>query len=105
MKASSSRRSRGGRGQASKQRLRRRLAAEAGAIDRRLQAAVAPNFSGPVLGRANIVYELAERSKGVAHGGMGLVARLVEDVGLAKELDASLRCSRRTSPTTSPTTS
>jgi hypothetical protein len=51
---------------------------------------VAPNFSGPVLGRANIVYELAERSKGVAHGGMGLVARLVEDVGLAKELDASL---------------
>jgi hypothetical protein len=90
VKISSSRRSRGGRGQASKQRLRRRLAAEANAIDRRLATAVAPNFSGPVLGRANIVYELAERSKGVAHGGMGLVARLVEDVGLAKELDASL---------------
>jgi hypothetical protein len=51
---------------------------------------VAPNFSGPVLGRANIVYELAERSKGVAHGGMGLVARLVEDLDLAEELDASL---------------
>jgi hypothetical protein len=51
---------------------------------------VAPNFSGPVLGRANIVYELAERSKGVAHGGMGLVARLVEDLGLAEEIDESL---------------
>jgi hypothetical protein len=47
-------------------------------------------LSGPVLGRANIVYELAERSKAVAHGGIGLVARLVEHVGLAKELDASL---------------
>jgi len=47
---------------------------------------VGPNFSGPVLGRANIVYELAERSKAVAHGGMGLVARLVEEVGLAKEV-------------------
>jgi len=90
VKISSSGRSRRGRGQASKQRLRRRLAAEAGAIDRRLATAVAPNLSGPVLGRANIVYELAERSKGVAHGGMGLVARLVEDVGLAKELDVSL---------------
>jgi len=52
---------------------------------------VAPNLSGPVLGRANIVYELAERSKGVAHGGMGLVARLVEEVGLAKEVGSSLR--------------
>jgi hypothetical protein len=51
---------------------------------------VAPNFSGPVLGRANIVYELAERSKGVAHGGMGLVARLVGDLGLAQEIDESL---------------
>ena len=51
---------------------------------------MAPNFSGPVLGRANIVYELAERSKGVAHGGMGLVARLVKEVGLAEEIDASL---------------
>jgi hypothetical protein len=52
---------------------------------------VAPNFSGPVLGRANIVYELAERSKGVAHGGMGLIARPVRDLALAKEVDSSLR--------------
>jgi hypothetical protein len=91
VKTSSSRRSRGGRGQASKQRLRRSLAAEAGAIDRRLATAVGPNFSGPVLGRANIVYELAERSKAVSHGGVGLVARLVEEVGLAKEVGSSLR--------------
>jgi hypothetical protein len=60
-------------------------------VDRRLQAAVAPNVSGPVLGRANVVYELAERSRGVACGGMGLVARLVDSVGLAAEINASLR--------------
>jgi hypothetical protein len=82
VKISSSRRRAGGRGQVSKQRLRRRLAAEANAIDRRL--ATAPNFSGPVLGRANVVYELAERAKGVAHGGIGPVARLVDDMGPAK---------------------
>jgi hypothetical protein len=52
---------------------------------------VAPNLSGPVLGRANIVYELAERSKGVAHGGMGLVAKLVKHVRLAEEVDNSLK--------------
>jgi len=51
---------------------------------------VAPNTSGPVLGRANISYELAERTKAVAHGGIGLIARLVSHVGLAAEIDASL---------------
>jgi len=88
---SASRRGRGGRVRAGGQRLRRRLAREARLVDRRLQAAVAPNVSGPVLGRANVVYELAERSRGVACGGMGLVARLVDSVGLAAEINASLR--------------
>ena len=90
VKTSSSRRSRGGRGRTAKQRLRRKLASEARSVDRRLKAAVVPNFSGPVLGRANIVYELAERSRGVAHGGMGMVARLVKKLGLAEEVDSSV---------------
>ena len=60
-------------------------------MDRRLQAAVAPNVSGPVLGRANVVYELAERSRGVACGGVGLVARLVDSVRLSDEITPSLR--------------
>jgi hypothetical protein len=59
-------------------------------ITRRLAAAVAPNIDGPVLGRTNISYELAERTKAVAHGGMGMVARLVASVGLAQEIDSSL---------------
>jgi hypothetical protein len=55
---------------------------------------VAPNVSGPVLGRANVVYEWAERARGMAHGGIGLVARLVASVGLAAEINASLRLLR-----------
>ena len=63
--------------------LRRRLAREQRMIERRLGDAVAPNLAGPVLGRANIGYEFAERSRGVAHGGMGMVAKVVGEVGLA----------------------
>ncbi|EQD71269.1 hypothetical protein B1B_04558, partial [mine drainage metagenome] len=68
-----------------------KLATEERAIKRRLAEAVVPNFSGPTLGRANISYELAERTRGkVAHGGMGMIAKLVETVGLAGEIDSSL---------------
>ncbi len=76
----------------SKNRRRRtaRLRAEAAAIERRLERAVVPNFGGPVLGRANIAYELSERTKATAHGGIGMIAKLVSAVGLAEEIDASL---------------
>ncbi|MDA8385184.1 MAG: IS1380 family transposase [Actinomycetota bacterium] len=71
-------------------RVRRTLEREQRKITRRLAQAVAPNTSGPVLGRASISYELAERTKAVAHGGMGMITRLVERVGLAREIDGSL---------------
>jgi len=74
----------------SKRRRQRKLAAEQAAIERRRHNAVAVNPGGPVLGRANIVYELAERTRGTAHGGMGMIAKLVETVGLAAEIDSSL---------------
>src|ERR1700738_5513714 len=74
-----------------KRELRRRLAREERAIGRRLAEAVAPTPGGPVLGRANIGYELADRSRGTAHGGMGMVARVVANVGLAAEIDTSVQ--------------
>lgn len=73
-----------------KRELRRRLAREQRAIERRLASAVAPNAGGPVLGRACIAYEVAERTRGVAHGGMGMIQKLVDEVGLAEAIDASL---------------
>ena len=60
-----------------------RLRAEATAIERRLARAVGPNMSGPVLGRANIAYELSARTKATVHGGIGAIAKLIGDVGLA----------------------
>ncbi len=74
-----------------KRRRERRLEREQLRIERRLQAAVAPNLAGPVLSGSPIRYEWAERDRGVAHGGMGMIAHLVEAVGLACELDASVK--------------
>ena len=81
-----------------KRELRRRLGRDQRAIERRLEAAVAPNAGGPVLGRGRIGYELAERSRGVSHGGMGMIARLVTKVGLAAEIDASVHLLRQHRP-------
>ena len=67
-----------------------RLRAEASAIERRLERAVVPNMSGPVLGRARIAYELSARTKATGHGGIGLIAKLIGEVGLAGEIDSSL---------------
>ncbi|MGH9189448.1 MAG: IS1380 family transposase [Acidimicrobiales bacterium] len=81
-----------------KRELRRRLAREQRTIGTRLAEAVGPNLAGPVLGRARIGYELAERSRGVAHGGMGMIARLVAEVGLAAEIDDAVHLLRMHRP-------
>jgi hypothetical protein len=67
-----------------------RLRAEASAIERRLAHAVLPNVSGPVLGRANIAYELSARTKATVNGGIGVISKLIDEVGLASEIDSSL---------------
>jgi hypothetical protein len=67
-----------------------KLRAEATAIERRLARAVRPNVTGPVLGRANIAYELSARTKATGHGGIGAIAKLIGSLGLADEIDSSL---------------
>ena len=47
-------------------------------------------MGGPVLGRANIAYELSQRTKATGHGGIGAIAKLIGHVGLAGEIDSSL---------------
>jgi len=49
------------------------------------------NPDGPVLGRARPVYELAERSRAVAHGGIGAVMAVAGAVGLAGEIDTGVQ--------------
>ena len=91
MKTTRSRQAKKAQSKAHKRRLREKLARQARSAERRLRDAVAPNFGGTVIGRANIVYEIAERTRAVAHGGMGLITRLVKAVGLAEEVDSSLQ--------------
>ena len=55
----------------------RKITAEKKRIERRLQGAVKVNGGGPVLGTANIQYEIASRTRAIAHGGIGMVDRLV----------------------------
>ena len=73
-----------------KRRLRRTLAREQRLITRRLDQAVVANPDGPLLGRANIAYELSERARGISHGGMGMVAKVVKHSGLAEAIDSAL---------------
>jgi Transposase DDE domain group 1 len=66
------------------------LQAEATAIRERLANAVGPNPGGPLLGRVSITYGLSERVKATAHGGLGVIARIVNSTGLAAEIDRSV---------------
>jgi hypothetical protein len=64
---------------------------EATGIRRRLAGAVKVNPGGPVLGRRRPVYELAERSRAIAQGGIGAVMAVAAKVGLADEIDSTVR--------------
>jgi hypothetical protein len=56
----------------------------------RLQGAVRVNDSGPVLGATNIDYELADKTKAIAHGGIGAVHRLANNLGVAARINEAL---------------
>ncbi len=73
-----------------KRKLRRKLAAEKRKIERRLWKAVEVNLDGPVMSATNIHYELADKTKAIAHGGIGFVHRLVNKLGVAARIDNSL---------------
>lgn len=45
------------------------------------------NTGGPVLGGANVEYEFADRIRAIAHGGIGVVQRVVKKSGLARKID------------------
>ena len=80
-----------GRRRAERQERRKLLAREARSIRRQLKAAVRVNPDGPVLGRSRPVLEMAERSRGVANGGIGLVELVAARAGLAEEINARVQ--------------
>jgi len=72
-------------------KIRRKIAIEKRRIERRLKKAVKVNNNGPVMSATNIQYELADKTKAISHGGIGAIHRLVNQVGLAKQIDADLK--------------
>lgn len=70
--------------------VRQRLGAEKRRIEQRLKAAVVVNHGGPVLRGGNIQYEMAAKTSGISHGGMGAVQRVVRRIGLAEAIDANV---------------
>lgn len=70
--------------------VRRKLAKEKRRIERRLASAVRVNYGAPVLSARNFDYEIADKAGAIAHGGIGLIHRVVHAVGLTRRIDASL---------------
>jgi len=70
--------------------VRRKLSKEKRGIERRLADAVRVNEGGPVLSGGSIEYEIAEKTRAIAHGGIGLIQRVVRKVGLAPRIDGAL---------------
>lgn len=74
--------------------VRRKLAREKRRIERRLESAVRVNTGAPLLSGANIEYEVAGRTRAIAHGGIGVIQRVVKKSGLARKIDAKLELLR-----------
>ena len=53
------------------------------------------NTGGPVLRGDGIRYELSEKTKAIAFGGLGAVHRLVRKIGLPEAIDEGLRLLNR----------
>jgi hypothetical protein len=73
-----------------KTKLRRQLQARKRKTQRRLDKTKFPNKPGPVLAGANVVYEMADRVRGIGQGGIPLFHRLARDIGLLDSIDRRL---------------
>lgn len=72
-------------------KIHRRLAHAKQKIERRLARAIERQRDVPMLAASNIHYELASRSSGIPWGGMGVIHKLVKNVGLAPCIDAHVQ--------------
>jgi hypothetical protein len=70
--------------------LRQRLAARKRQIHRRLDKAKLGNCAQPVFTASNIRYELADRVRGLAYGGIGAIHLLARQIGLIDAIDNGL---------------
>jgi hypothetical protein len=70
--------------------IRRRLANGKRRIERRLDKNVLPKIDRPMFTARNIHYEIGDRIRGIAHGGIGAMHLLARRIGLIDAIDQNL---------------
>ena len=70
--------------------LRRKLARRKRRIEKRLDRSRRPDGSQPILTARNIRYEIGDRGRGIAYGGIGAIVLLVKKLRLAAAIDGRL---------------
>jgi Transposase DDE domain group 1 len=73
-----------------KAKIRRQLAARKRRLERRIDKHNCQGCEEPMMQPSNIKYELAERTQGLAYGGLGAMRLLVQKLGLAEAIDRRL---------------
>ena len=73
-----------------KDTIAEQLAAGQRHLDSRLDRSGPGDCSKPVLGASNIHYEIAERTHGIAYGGIGVFHLLARRIGLIDAIDKGL---------------
>jgi hypothetical protein len=71
-------------------KIRRQLAARKQRLERRIDKFNHEGCERPMLRPGNIHYELADRTQGLAYGGIGAMRLLVQELGLAEAIDRQL---------------
>jgi Transposase DDE domain group 1 len=71
-------------------KIRRRLAARKQRLERRIDKHNCQGCEAPMMRPSNIQYELAQRTQGLAYGGLGAMRLLVQKLGLAEAIDERL---------------
>jgi len=71
-------------------KIHQQLATRKRRIQRRLDKKRLGNTSRPAFTAANVQYEIADRSRGMAHGGLGAIHLLARRIGLIDAIDQNL---------------
>ena len=71
-------------------KIRRQLKNRKRRIQRRLDKTKLGNLSQPMFTASNIHYEIADRTRGMAHGGIGVIHALARRIGLIDAIDDRL---------------
>ena len=73
-----------------KAKIRQQLAQRKRRIERRLDKSNIQGFERPMFSASNIRYEISDRDRGIAHGGIGAIHALVRRTGLIDAINRHL---------------